>query len=143
MMMLQSSVPPSQALHNMNETALHGREFNDTSLAMQGLFSGFSNIPLPEINDTTSAMQWFTSETEHHRRTANSASANNVGAESGFRPLDTVLPNDTSLALFAIEPQTELSLIHPSFNDTSLTMSAFAPGLLFYEQGGFGTNCSQ
>ncbi|KAJ5982302.1 hypothetical protein N7451_012402 [Penicillium sp. IBT 35674x] len=127
----------------MNETALYGREFNDTSLAMQGLFSGFSNIPLPEVNDPTSAIEWFTSETEYHRRPVDSAPANNVGAENGFRLLDPVVPNDTSLALFALEPQTEISLIHPSFNDTSLTMSAFAPGLLYYEEGGFGTNCSQ
>ncbi|KAJ5235407.1 uncharacterized protein N7469_004575 [Penicillium citrinum] len=143
MMIFQPCVHPSQALQNTNETALYGREFNDTSLAMQGLYGGLSNIPIPEINDPMNAMHWFASQAEHYRRTVYSTPPNNAGAESGFRPLEPVLPNDTSLALFAIEPQTELNMTHPSFNDTSLTMSVFAPELLYYDERGFGTNCSQ
>lgn len=140
MSMSQTRVLQIQAQEDINETALYGRRFNDTDLAMQGLFSRLSNLPASAASDNSFALQWNASDAEHHAQIINLASGNGVDATNVSRLADHVLANDTSLALFAIEPQAETDSFDPSFNDTSLTMSAFAPGLIYHDQGRFDLN---
>jgi hypothetical protein len=123
---LQPQTLPSERDQLVYRSPLYCYNFNDTSLAMQGLSNEPPDFSPQHANDTTIAMQVFASEAECNKPIGRTDTTDAFGIENEPQPFDPYLTNDTNVALFGITPQIDISSTSSVFNDTSIAMSAFA-----------------
>lgn len=113
-----------QAVQNIYDAAQYTQNMNDTDLAMQNLFS--QNPQFPCEIDASSAVHRYTSEAGWPRQPVDLHPAGDVNVTNEQRSLDAIRINDTSLALLAIELQSQEKPIHHPSSDTNITKLAFA-----------------
>jgi len=93
---------------------------------MESISQGNSIVPsIPDINDTSVAMQCFAPEAEGLRRMSNFGCVNTPGLQSSLRQVNPWALNDTSAALLGIALGNENNVPLSIFNDTNIAMSAF------------------